>query len=252
MIPKEEQLDLGTQPRYTRQWGYNASTGSTSLFRRFADVFNTGAHEETRLRNQLRMRIGQGIADQYVDLAAKHHKQEMGKAAKAYYGDDLASWDPSGRVTFNDRRPSRVIHETTGGTHDITDINYNKNYSDTTPTERIGEPDTSNPKPSTSSSRRTKTTTKKTTSTNPSKPKNPAAPAEDDIKDAEIIEDTPESTTPEPTTRVVPAPSAQKKTRTPRPGKAGAVAEDPDANAGRGTKPTKPKKTTKPDDLDLQ
>lgn len=234
MIPKDEQLDLGTQPRYTRQWGYNASTGSTSMFRRFADVFGSGAQEETRLRNALRMQIGKDIASNYVSLAASHHKTDMARQMRDTYGEDLAGYDPaSGRVSFNDKRPSNITYTREGGFDDNitkttkTVFEYNKNYDDDTPTAGVGEPDTTNPAPKPPrATKKANPAPKKTTAPKPAKPAKPAEPAvdEDGIQEAEIIED-------KPTTTVTAAPTPKK--RTPRKGKAGAVAEDPNANADR-------------------
>ena len=229
MIPKDEQLDLGTQPRYTRQWGYNASTGSTSMFRRFADVFGSGAQEETRLRNALRMQIGKDIASNYVSLAASHHKTDMARQMRDTYGEDLAGYDPaSGRVSFSDKRPSNITYTREGGFDDTVTKKAYVEYGKT-PTEDIGEPDTTNPPPKKAAApRATKKTpaAKKTAAPKPAKKTAPAAPAvdEDGIQDAEIVED-------KPTTTVTAAPTPKK--RTPRQGKAGAKAEDPNANADR-------------------
>jgi len=250
MIPKEEQLDLGTQPRYTRQWGYNASTGSTSMFRRFADVFGSGAREETRLRNALRMQIGKDIASQYVSIAADKHRDEMGAAMKERF-PDLATYSPGKRLEFDN--PSVVRHERSGETTETINRNTNTNFtynhvyspSDETPTEGIGEADTPTAPPAPSAPgapkpRKPRNTPKNSgpTSTSTSTTKTvPANPNEDGIPDAEIIEEGEDK----PTTSVAPAPT--KKPRTPRKGKAGAVAEDPDANAGR---------KNKPDDVTLQ
>jgi len=251
MIPKEEQLDLGTQPRYTRQWGYNASTGSTSMFRRFADVFNSGAKEETRLRNALRMQIGKDIASQYVSLSADKHRDEMGAAMKERF-PNLATYSAGKRLDFDN--DSVIRHERSGETTETINKNTNTNFryehvnspGDETPTEGIGEVDTPTAPPAPSTPKapgapkapgkprnKPKNSGPKSTSTSTTKTV-PANPNEDGIPDAEIIEDD------KPTTSVAPAPT--KKPRTPRPGKQGAVAEDPDANAGRN----------KPDDVTLQ
>jgi hypothetical protein len=234
MIPKDEQLDLGTQPRYTRQWGYNASTGSTSMFRRFADVFNSGAQEETRLRNALRMQIGKDIASNYVSIAADTHRDEMGAQMRERFGPSLKSYRPGKGMEFDN--PSDITYRREGGFDDNvtkttkTVFEYNKNYDDdATPTAGVGKPDTTNPPPKKAAApRATKKTpaAKKTAAPKPAKKTAPAAPAvdEDGIPDAEIVED-------KPTTTVTAAPTPKK--RTPRKGKEGAVAEDPTANENR-------------------
>lgn len=259
MIPKEEQLDLGTQPRYTRQWGYNASTGSTSLFRRFADVFNSGAKEETRLRNALRMQIGRDIASNYVSLAAHHTRTSMNMDAVRQMRNEfpnLAGFNVQGSAQFDN--PSDITYRREGGFHDTehkttkTIFEYNKNYGpdddggdddggsetpppskDKTPTS-LGEGD----KPKAT---RTRTSTKKTTTVkvkgpNGTKKKttvdSEAKVDSEGIQDAEIIED-PNT---KPKTKVTAGTPTKK--RQPRPGRQGAEAQDPESNTNRIEEPT--------------
>jgi len=253
MIPKVSQLNLGTQPRYTKQYGsYNASTGSTGLFGHIASVFSKSANAERDLVNQLRLRAGTQILDNQIALDLGTEGTRRSKMVREHFGEDLTDYDPmTGRMRFSDKRPSVIHNITSGGKHDISEIIYNKNYDDRTPPSDDDDsnppnpPSGGSPAPAPRRTRTTKTTTSKGTKTTiveddapktskktksvtvPTKPKNPAEPSDT------------------PTTTVTANPKT-KKTRTTRPGREGAIAEDPNANAKRKTK------STKPDDKTIQ